>query len=165
MDIDDYDIHSSLVEKFITKCDKNAFRKMLNMNLNSISAKYKQSQIQKNILIISDMAFDAHPSRYYWARGKDNDSPFNYNNTLFEKIQKEYAIYGYKLPKLIFWNVNARGTTTIPVQDNELGMSLVSGFSANMFKMVMSEELDPYEQLLCILNSERYKPVEQALQA
>ena len=108
---------------------------------------------------------DAHPSRYYWDRGKDSDSPFNYNDTLFEKIQKEYAIYGYKLPKLIFWNVNARGTTTIPVQDNELGMSLVSGFSANMFKMVMSEELDPYEQLLCILNSERYKPVEQALQA
>ena len=127
--------------------------------------KYKQSQMPKNILIISDMAFDAHPSRYYWARGKDNDTPFNYNDTLFEKIQKEYAIYGYKLPKLIFWNVNARGTTTIPVQDNELGMSLVSGFSANMFKMVMSEELDPYEQLLCILNSERYKPVEQALQA
>ena len=127
--------------------------------------KYKQSQMPKSILIISDMAFDAYPNRYYWARGKDNDTPFNYNDTLFEKIQKEYAIYGYKLPKLIFWNVNARGTTTIPVQDNELGMSLVSGFSANIFKMVMSEKLDPYEQLLCILNSERYKPVEQALQA
>ena len=42
MDIDDYDIHSSLVEKFITKCDKNAFRKMLNMNLNSISAKLEK---------------------------------------------------------------------------------------------------------------------------
>ena len=48
MDIDDYDIHSSLVEKFITKCDKNAFRKMLNMNLNSANA--KQEKQKENFL-------------------------------------------------------------------------------------------------------------------
>ena len=48
MDIDDYDIHSSLVEKFITKCDKNAFRKMLNMNLNSATA--KQEKQKENFL-------------------------------------------------------------------------------------------------------------------
>ena len=125
--------------------------------------KYKQSQMPKSILIVSDMAFDAHPFSGYWARGEDKDTPFNYNSTLFEKIQKEYAIYGYKLPKLIFWNVNARGTTTVPLQNNKLGMSLVSGFSANIFKMVMSEELDPYKQLLSILNSKRYEPIKKAL--
>ena len=53
----------------------------------------------------------------------------------------------------------------MPIQENELGMGLVSGFSTNIFKMVMSNKLDPYEQLMEILNSERYKPVEKALQA
>ena len=124
---------------------------------------YKQNQLPKAILIISDMAFDGDPDDYYWR--STNKTPFNYDDALFEKIQKEYKQNGYKLPKLIFWNVNARKTTTIPVQDNELGMSLVSGFSTNIFKMVLSEELNPYKQLLLILNSERYKPVEKALQA
>lgn len=128
--------------------------------------KYKQSQMPSAILIISDMAFDAHPGNLnrYWGM-KDYNTPFNYDKTLFEKIQREYAKSGYKLPKLIFWNVNARGTTTVPVQENELGLSLVSGFSANIFKMVLSEDLDPYKQLVNILNSERYEPIEKALQA
>jgi hypothetical protein len=128
--------------------------------------KYKQSQMPSAILIISDMAFDAHPghSNYYWGTDRYS-SPFNYDKTLFEKIRIEYKAAGYKLPKLIFWNVNARGTTTVPVQENELGLSLVSGFSANIFKMVMSEDLNPYKQLVNILNGERYKPVEDALRA
>ena len=48
MDIDDYDIHSNLVEKFIVNCDKNAFRKMLNMNLNSTNTKIEK-QKENNI--------------------------------------------------------------------------------------------------------------------
>ena len=34
MDLDDYDVYSNFVEKFIVNCDKSAFRKILNMNLN-----------------------------------------------------------------------------------------------------------------------------------
>ena len=30
-------------------------------------------------------------------------------------------------------------------------------------KAVLSEELDPYKQLLSILNSKRYEPIEKAL--
>ena len=44
MDIDDYDIHSNLVEKFIINCDKSAFRKMLNMNLNSTTTKQEKQK-------------------------------------------------------------------------------------------------------------------------
>ena len=125
--------------------------------------KYKQSQMPNAILIVSDMAFDNYPVDSYnsW---EGYSSTFNYDNTLFEKIQKEYIQNGYKLPKLIFWNVNARGTTTVPIQENALGLSLVSGFSTNIFKMVLSEDLDPYKQILSILNSERYKLVEDTLQ-
>lgn len=42
-------------------------------------------------------------------------------------------------------------------------VALVSGFSVNVAKMVMSGKTDPFECLLETLNTERYAPVEKAL--
>lgn len=110
-----------------------------------------QEDMPKNILIVSDMEFNSACS-------------YRPNETLFATIAKKYATYGYKLPKLIFWNVNSR-TGTIPVKENELGVALVSGFSVNIVNMVMSNKLDPYECLLDVLNTERYQPIEEAIKA
>jgi len=107
-------------------------------------AKMTQEEMIKNVLIISDMEFDACTGRT--------------DVKLFQHIANEYANLGYKLPRLIFWNVNSR-TGAIPVVENECGVALVSGFSINLIKMVMSGTLDPYQALLEILNSERYKPI------
>lgn len=104
----------------------------------------EQSEMVKNILIISDMEFDR-------SQGYEN----RLNKPLFEIIKKRYNDAGYKLPKLIFWNVNSR-TKTIPVTENELGVVLVSGFSQNTLKMVMNNKFDPYEVLIDTLNSKRY---------
>lgn len=113
-----------------------------------------QEDMPANILIISDMEFDEGTTCGY---GMDDDEK------LFKTIEKKYEMAGYKLPRLVFWNVNSR-TGTIPVKQNELGVALVSGFSTNICKMVMSSELDPYKVLLETLNSERYAPIEAALQ-
>ncbi len=108
-----------------------------------------QEELPQTVLIISDMEFD---SATYG----------NNNVTLFEKIQRRFAAYGYKMPKLVFWNVNSR-TNAIPVKENELGVGLVSGFSVNVCNMVLSNELDPFVALTKTLNSERYKRVEGCL--
>lgn len=113
-----------------------------------------QNDMPKNILIISDMEFDSC--------AKSNSSWDRPNARLFDEINKKYVDAGYKMPRLVFWNVNSR-TGTIPVKENDLGVALVSGFSVNIVKMVMSGKLDPYECLLETLNTERYKPVEEAL--
>ena len=63
---------------------------------------------------------------------------------------------------MIFWNICSR-TNTIPVRENECGVALVSGFSPNVVKMVMSGFTDPFECLLEQLNSDRYKAVEEVL--
>jgi hypothetical protein len=94
--------------------------------------------------------------RHYRSRGA---AP---TQTLFDEIAKCYARCGYKMPRLVFWNVNSR-TGTIPVKENELGVALVSGFSTNVAKMVMSGKTDPFECLRETLDSERYAPVEAAL--
>lgn len=115
----------------------------------AVNNNMSQEDMPKNILIISDMEFNG--ACYYRP-----------NETLFASIAKKYAAYGYKLPKLIFFNVNSR-TNTIPVKENDLGVILVSGFSVNIINMIMSNKLDPYECLLETLNTERYQPVEDAI--
>ena len=44
MEIDDYEIHSDLVEKFLLNGDKIAFKKMLNMNLNNNNNKLEKQK-------------------------------------------------------------------------------------------------------------------------
>ena len=114
----------------------------------------RQDDLPKNILIISDMEFDA-------CARDDNGRRFE-NKKLFKVISQKYEEAGYKLPRLVFWNVNSR-TKTIPLTENDCGVALVSGFSANIAKMVMTSELDPFKCLLEVLNSSRYAPVREAL--
>jgi hypothetical protein len=104
-----------------------------------------QEDLPKQILIASDMEFDQATS------GRTDI-------TLFRNIKQKFAAYNYKLPKLCFWNICGR-TGTVPVQENENGVALVSGFSVNTLKMVLSDKLDPYEALKDTLNSERYKDI------
>lgn len=126
----------------------------------AINNHMSQEDLPKNILIISDMEFDScatcGDSGYgYWNINKPTQR-------LFDVITQKYANAGYKMPRLVFWNVNSR-TGTIPVKENDLGVALVSGFSVNVAKMVMSGKTDPFECLLETLNSERYAPIEAAL--
>lgn len=117
-----------------------------------------QEDLPQNVLIISDMEFDGCAScgnSSRWERNRPTQK-------LFDVIAQRFADAGYKMPRLCFWNVASR-TGTIPVKENELGVALISGFSVNVAKMVMSGSVDPFECLLETLNSERYTPVEEAL--
>jgi hypothetical protein len=123
----------------------------------------RQEDIPANILIVSDMEFDSCATSGKPAtRSSRYSSRVRPTATLFETIAKKYAAHGYKLPRLVFWNVNSR-TGTIPVKNNDLGVALVSGFSVNIVKMVMSNKTDPYECLIETLNSERYQAVEDVI--
>ena len=140
------------IEFYNSYCDVNNtdIKKVFDLILDvAIKNEYKQEDLPKNIIICSDMEFD-------------NACINSYNVALFENIKTEYAKHGYLLPKLVFWNICSR-TNTIPLQENELGVTLVSGFSQNIMDMVMSTELDPYKALINKLDSDRYKSVEEAL--
>jgi len=125
----------------------------------STAKKYqmKQSDLPERILIISDMEFDGATTINRWSGNFQSRM-----NTLFENITREYNIAGYKMPRLVFWNVNSR-TNTIPVTENENGVALVSGFSVNIVRMVMSGKTDPWEVLKETLDNERYSLIDKAL--
>ncbi len=110
-----------------------------------------QEELPGTILVISDMEFDCAVTS-------------NSMETLFKGIDREFNGHGYKMPRLVFWNCNSR-TNVIPVRENELGTGLVSGFSVNICKMVLSGRLDPYECLKEQLDSERYAPAGKVLEA
>ncbi|MDE6313495.1 MAG: DUF2828 family protein [Lachnospiraceae bacterium] len=115
----------------------------------AIKNKMSQEDLPQNILVLSDMEFNSAVC------GQPD-------KTLFQNIAAKYARYGYKMPRMVFWNICSR-TGTIPVKENELGVALVSGFSPAIVKMVLSNSTDPLECLLEQINSERYAPVEEAI--
>ena len=104
-------------------------------------------------------AVSGKPTKDRWGYARCNGAV---DARLFETIKARYAAAGYKVPRLVFWNVNSR-SNTIPVMENDLGVALVSGFSVNIVKMVMSGKTDPYECLLETLNSPRYVPIKEAM--
>ena len=159
----DFSQYNSLIDKLrvaysYSECSNTNIEKVFNLILTTaVNGNMEQEDMPKNVLIISDMEFDS------CACCGDGYYSFNRPSArLFEVIKKRFEYAGYKMPRLVFWNVNSR-TGTIPVKENDLGVALVSGFSTNVCKMIMSGKTDPYECLVETLMSERYDAVEAAL--
>ena len=97
----------------------------------------KQSDLPENIIIISDMQFDEARGNYSLFSYRNN-KPLSSQSTLMEGIRNKWNHLGYKMPKLIFWNVNAAtGAGNIPMKDED-GITFVSGASPVIFEMVMT---------------------------
>ena len=146
-------------------CSNTDIEKVFDLLLNTaITHKIPQNELPQKILIISDMEFDFATTICcdYSYGHYDHDDVMSRYRTLFETIKNKWIHAGYTMPGIIFWNVNSR-TQTIPVQANECGVTLVSGYSPNIVKMIISGEINPYESLKSILNSDRYKVIEEIL--
>ena len=120
--------------------------------------KCSQDDLPQNILIISDMEFDQASSggSYNWRTGKyEGQYGFTKANadTVLEGIAKKWAAEGYKMPHLIFWNVDAR-QNNIPMLGNG-PISYVSGFSPSIFQSILTGKTG-YDLMMEKLNSERY---------
>ena len=113
----------------------------------AVDGNLKQEEIP-GIIIFSDMEL--------------NTACQNPNEYLFKEIARKWNAAGYKLPKLVFFNINSR-TNTIPLTENENGVALLSGYSQSILRMVMSGKLDPYEIIVEQLDSPRYNLVREAL--
>jgi len=102
-----------------------------------------QGEMPETIYIISDMEFD------------EACNPM----TNYEVIKEKYNKAGYKIPNLVFWNVDARSGKNLPVQIRENGVALVSGFSPVIFKMAV-EGKTPEQIMEDTISSERYSVIE-----
>ena len=97
------------------------------------------------IIIFSDMQFN-QAVRTYHEVGKLSAQ---------EMIRSQYESAGYKMPKIVYWNLN--GSSNVPVLDKETGALLVSGFSPSLMKSILSnQDYNPIEAILDIVGKERY---------
>ena len=101
-----------------------------------------QADLPKSIIVVSDMEFDAQRG-YYGSR----------NGTLMENIERKWNQAGYKMPNLVYWNVQAR-QNNIPMTVKD-GISYVSGFSPVIFEQIMKGKT-AFDLMLDKLDSERY---------
>ena len=102
------------------------------------SPNFKKEDALSQILIISDMEFDALIS------DKKNMSTFEHFKDEFEKI-------GYDMPEVVFWNVESCGDK-LPVTQHETGVKLVSGSNKNVIDLVVNNKsIDPLDFMYKVL--------------
>ena len=128
-------------------CENTNIEATFDMLLNTaIQNHCNQDDLPQNIIVISDMEFDA-------ARGYHGGNA----KTLMENIRDKWARAGYRLPHLIYWNVEAR-QNNIP-EDMGCGLvSYVSGMSPSIFEQIMSGKTG-YDLMMEKLDSDRYSVI------
>ena len=125
----------------------------------AIKNKCSADEIPERIYIFSDMEFNECVTtkqtmrRPYWGYGFSKEAVMGQMDTLFEATAEKWAVYGYQLPSVIFWNLNAR-QNNIPAIGS--GFSYVSGFSPVMISTILSGK-DGYDLMMDKLNEDRYE--------
>ena len=111
----------------------------------------KVEDIPKTIVVISDMEIDSGTSTwrggYQWT--------ISTAETEMEKIRKRWTREGFELPKLVYWNVNARHDTIL---DAGPSVSFVSGYSPVIFEQILTGKTG-YDLMLDKLMSKRYEVI------
>ena len=110
----------------------------------AVKMKAKQKEMPAVLYILSDMEFDIAFRRP--------------DDTVFEDARKEYALYGYELPAVVFHNVNAWKTQT-PVRADTRGAALASGAGTAAMSASFTKDTTPMSYMLEVLGSERYRKI------
>ena len=103
------------------------------------------TEVPESLIVISDMEIDRQS---YWTSA-------NQMATEMDIIRKEWADAGLRMPKLIYWNVNARDNIIL---DGNEDASFVSGCSPVIFKSILTGKTG-IELMKEVLESERYENI------
>jgi hypothetical protein len=74
-------------------------------------------------------------------------------------MKRKFAAAGYKVPRIVWWNVHARNDN-FPIRADENGAALVSGASPSILKSLLSaKDFDPMSIVYETINNPRYERV------
>ena len=134
-------------------CENTNIEATFDMLLNTaIQNHCTQDDLPQSILILSDMEFDQGTGHCY-GYGRQSWNP----QTLMESIRDKWARHGYRMPKIIYWNLQAR-QNTIPEDIGVGDISYVSGMSPSIFNTILSGKTG-YELMKEKLDSPRYSVI------
>ena len=111
----------------------------------AVNYRVPNSEMPKALVVISDMEIDKYmrPGRHW---------------DFLDVMRKRFANYGYTLPRIILWNVNARKDTVLSQSEDIL---FVSGQSASVFKQLCQnlDGITAYDLMIQTLNGPAYSKV------
>lgn len=106
-----------------------------------------QVEMPKSLIIISDMEIDYCTNQ-------------NHRENFYDYVSRVYEEHGYKIPNVVFWNVNSRHDVFLADKDRK-GVQLVSGQSVSTFKnLIGCVDKTPIEMMYSVLNSDRYQAIQ-----
>jgi len=100
------------------------------------------SDMPKMLLILSDMQFN---------------QCVRHDDSAMEMIERKYSEAGYKMPAVVFWNLNS--SDNVPVKSDKSGAALVSGFSPSIMTSLLSAdpaEFTPEGMMMKTIMDSRY---------
>lgn len=116
----------------------SAFEQVLHV---AVSNQVAEHDMPRYILILSDMQFD-HCTEH--------------DDSAMQMIERKYSEAGYTMPRIVFWNLSQRGT--VPVEFNQQGVAMVSGFSPAIMRSILAaREFTPRSIMLDTIMVDRYK--------
>jgi hypothetical protein len=118
-----------------------------------IENKVPVAEAPKQLIVITDMGFDAACTNHYTKK----PTPWE---THFQMIRASFEACGYEPPLIVCWNVSAAYTDT-HAKAEEVGVVQLSGWSPSVLKALQSglQVQTPYQGLRALLDSPRYDPV------
>lgn len=120
-----------------------------------------QKDMPTRLIIISDMEID-QAIRVYGRYSMFRSNADCLSDILhIDELVQMYADAGYKMPQVIYWNVESRDNH-FHTRSDVPGTMLASGSSPRVFEAVMAmKDLDitPYDAMLEVLNGERYSAI------
>lgn len=122
-------------------CSNTDIEKVYNLILNVVKrSDFKKEDMIERIVIISDMEFDQGTT----------------GRPTYEVFKEKFEALGYKMPEVIYWNVNARKVhyAALPDEDN---IRLVSGASASIINSIIeNKSVSAEDYMLLVLDKYNY---------
>jgi len=121
---------------------EKAFRMLLDK---AVAANVAPEEMPTMILMLSDMEFNCGSVRGWTAQ---------------DMVESLYTQAGYKMPKLVYWNIQSRNDNNNPVKFDKSGTALVSGFSPSLLTNLLGgKDMTPLSMMMNVIGSERYAEV------
>ena len=113
----------------------------------AVTHRLTNNDLPDTLYIISDMEFDEATGCRHGV------------STNLEVIQSKYEKAGYIMPKIVFWNVDAKNQQ-VPVTIDDRGVCMVSGYSPAILQSLLRGDIEsPMQVLLDTVSVERYDRV------
>lgn len=120
---------------------ESAFKLILDTAVNNHLA---PEDMPKALVIVSDMEFNQATEG---------------QTTFYKGMKDKFNAFGYEIPEIVFWNVNARNDTYHTTKNTPY-VRMVSGQATSIFKsLIDGKKHTPYDFMLEVLSNERYNVI------